>query len=59
MATAGLHPDFGQDYLNSGPLYGIPYNVVHGNSVAKVHVVIGAMPRKAICRTLQSPPMQY
>jgi hypothetical protein len=37
-----LHPDFGQDSRNSGPLYGIPYNVVHGNSVAKVHVVLGA-----------------
>ncbi len=37
-----LHPDFGQDYQNSDPLYGIPYNVVHGNSVAKVHVVIDA-----------------
>jgi plastocyanin len=37
-----LHPDFGQDYNNSGPLYGIPYNVVHGNSTPKVHVVIDA-----------------
>ena len=30
-----LHPDFGQDYRDSSPLYGIPYNVVHGNSVAE------------------------
>jgi hypothetical protein len=37
-----LHPDFGQDYHNAGDLYGIPYNVVHGNSVAKTHVVIDA-----------------
>ena len=37
-----LHPDFGQDYYNSSDLYGIPYNVVHGNSTAKVHVVIDA-----------------
>src|ERR1700687_1986164 len=27
-----LHPDFGQDYHTSADLYGIPYNVVHGNS---------------------------
>src|SRR5262249_11429251 len=34
-----LHPDFGQDSRTTGAaLYGIPYNVVHGNSVAKVHV---------------------
>jgi hypothetical protein len=38
-----FHPDFGQDYqLASTPLYGIPYNVVHGNAAAKVHVVIDA-----------------
>src|SRR5579864_1259951 len=37
-----LHPDFGQDTRTSNPLYGIPYNVVHGNTQAKVHVVIGA-----------------
>ncbi|HEX5272818.1 MAG TPA: hypothetical protein VFW33_20110, partial [Gemmataceae bacterium] len=37
-----LHPDFGQDYNNGSDLYGIPYNVVHGNSTAKVHVVIDA-----------------
>jgi hypothetical protein len=38
-----LHPDFGQDGRTAGaPLYGIPYNVVHGNTQAKVHVVIDA-----------------
>jgi len=35
-----LHPDFGQDYRTSDPLYGIPYNVVHGNSTPLTHVVI-------------------
>src|SRR5438477_12178896 len=36
-----LHPDFGQDTRTAGAdLYGIPYNVVHGNSVAKINVVI-------------------
>jgi hypothetical protein len=37
-----FHPDFGQDYRAGDPLYGIPYNVVHGNSMPKVHVVIDA-----------------
>ncbi len=37
-----LHPDFGQDYGTATALYGIPYNVVHGNSTPKVHVVIDA-----------------
>src|SRR5579864_2160093 len=35
-----LHPDFGQDTGGNNPLYGIPFNVVHGNNQAKVHVVI-------------------
>jgi hypothetical protein len=38
-----LHPDFGQDSrAANAPLYGIPYNVVHGNTTPKVHVVIDA-----------------
>ena len=37
-----LHPDFGQDTYGTNPLFGIPYNVVHGNSVAGTTVVIGA-----------------
>jgi len=37
-----LHPDFGQDYHTSQDLYGIPYNVVHGNSTSKTTVVIDA-----------------
>ena len=35
-----LHPDFGQVTGGANPLYGIPYNVVHGNSTAKVDVVV-------------------
>jgi Calx-beta domain/IPT/TIG domain len=35
-----LHPDFGQDTQTSNPLYGIPYNVVHGNTQQRIHVVI-------------------
>jgi len=42
IGNGRFHPDFGQDYRNGGPLYGIPYNVVHGNSTPKVHIVIDA-----------------
>ncbi|HSU53081.1 MAG TPA: IPT/TIG domain-containing protein [Candidatus Dormibacteraeota bacterium] len=42
IGNSRFHPDFGQDYLAGNPLYGIPYNVVHGNSTAKVHIVIDA-----------------
>ena len=41
-----LHPDWGTDSPTNGtsPLYGIPYNVVHGNSVTKVSVIIDNYP---------------
>ena len=42
-----LHPDFGQDYQNNGDLYGIPYNIVHGNTQPAVPVVIDAYPRES------------
>src|SRR4051794_16388795 len=42
IGNGRFHPDFGQDYRSGGPLYGIPHNVVHGNSTPKIHVVIGA-----------------
>ena len=42
IGNGHFHPDFGQDYGNGGPLYGIPYNVVHGNSTPKIQVVIDA-----------------
>lgn len=35
-----LHPDFSQDFNTSVDLFGIPYNVVHGNSTPKSSVVI-------------------
>jgi hypothetical protein len=47
IATYGngrFHPDFGQDYRTASDLYGIPYNVVHGNTTPKVQVVIDAYP---------------
>jgi hypothetical protein len=38
-----FHPDFGQDaQLVGNALYGIPYNVVHGNFTTKIQVVIDA-----------------
>lgn len=41
-----IHPDWGTDSPADGtaPLYGIPYNVVHGNSMAKVSVIIDNYP---------------
>jgi outer membrane lipoprotein-sorting protein len=45
ISSAGngrIHPDFGQDYHDSSDLYGIPYNIVHGNSTPKTNVVIDA-----------------
>src|SRR5262245_14903037 len=41
-----LHPDWGADDPANGnsPLYGIPVNVVHGNSTAKVNVTIDNYP---------------
>jgi hypothetical protein len=45
-ASIHLHPDWGTDSPTNGtsPLYGIPYNVVHGNSVTKVSVIIDNYP---------------
>jgi IPT/TIG domain len=45
-ATTKVHPDWGADNSTNGtsPLYGIPYNVVHGNSTAKVNVTIDNYP---------------
>jgi hypothetical protein len=45
-SSIGIHPDWGTDSASNGssPLYGIPYNVVHGNSTAKVNVHIDNYP---------------
>jgi hypothetical protein len=46
--SIGIHPDWGADSPSGGtnPLYGIPYNVVHGNApgVNRVNVVIDNYP---------------
>lgn len=41
-----IHPDWGEDSPANGssPLYGIPYNVVHGNSTARINVIIDNYP---------------
>jgi hypothetical protein len=41
-----IHPDWGDDRPSNGnaPLYGIPFNVVHGNSTPKVNVTIDLYP---------------
>jgi hypothetical protein len=46
-ATIHVHPDWGEDNakLNgNAPLYGIPFNVVHGNSTTKINVIIDNYP---------------
>ena len=39
-----LHPDFGQRYGDNSDLYGIPVNVVHGDTAGTVNFVIDAYP---------------
>jgi hypothetical protein len=45
-ASIGIHADWGEDSPANGanPLYGIPYNVVHGNTTAKINVIIDNYP---------------
>ena len=45
-SSIGIHPDWGEDSPSNGssPLYGIPYNVVHGNTTAKINVIIDNYP---------------
>lgn len=44
-----IHPDWGADSPTNGtsPLYGIPYNVVHGNSTATINVIIDDYPSES------------
>jgi hypothetical protein len=45
-ASIHLHPDWGEDSAANGsdPLYGIPVNIVHGNSTTKTSVTIDNYP---------------
>ena len=51
-----FHPDFGQDTQSNNPLYGIPFNVVHGNTQPKVHVVVDAYPDESDLEDAPIPP---
>jgi hypothetical protein len=55
IGNGSLHPDFGQDYHNSSSLYGIPYNIVRGNSTSKTHVIIDAYPDESDLRDVPLP----
>ncbi|QJW99065.1 beta strand repeat-containing protein [Frigoriglobus tundricola] len=48
-AAISIHPDLGADSASNGNalLYGIPINVVHGNSVSKVNVAINGYPSES------------
>src|SRR5579862_4241444 len=45
-SSVTIHPDWYADSPANGssPLYGIPYNVVHGNTTAKINVTIDNYP---------------
>ncbi len=45
-ASVRIHPDWGADDPANGtsPLYGIPFNIVHGNTTSKVNVSIDNYP---------------
>jgi Domain of unknown function (DUF4214)/IPT/TIG domain len=48
-SSVTVHPDWGEDSASNGnaPLYGIPVNIVHGNKVAKVNVIIDNYPSES------------
>jgi hypothetical protein len=52
-----LHPDWGADSAANGssPLYGIPVNIVHGNSTAKVKVTIDNYPGESDLQNVPIP----
>jgi hypothetical protein len=56
-ASVHIHPDWGADNPADGasPLYGIPFNVVHGNSTAKVNVVIDNYPGESDIQAVPIP----
>ena len=55
--TVKIHPDWGADNPTNGisPLYGIPYNVVHGNSTAKINVIIDNYPGESDIQPVPIP----
>src|SRR5580700_2487267 len=55
--SIGIHPDWGEDSSSNGndPLYGIPFNIVHGNSTAKVNVIIDNYPGESDIESFPIP----
>jgi hypothetical protein len=51
-----LHPDFSQDTHTHDDLYGIPYNVVHGNSTPTTSVVIDSYASESDVTPAPLPP---
>jgi hypothetical protein len=51
-----IHPDFSEDFRDGRDLYGIPYNVVRGNSTPRVNVVIDAYPDESDIVSVPIPP---
>jgi hypothetical protein len=57
-ASTRITPDWGADDPADGnsPLYGIPFNFVHGNSTAKVNVIIDNYPGESDIVPVPIPP---
>ena len=55
--TIAIHPDWGDDSSTNGasPLYGIAYNVVHGNSTTKINVIIDNYPGESDVQSVPIP----
>lgn len=53
-----VHPDWGEDSPTNGtsPLYGIPFNVVHGNTTSKINVTIDDYPDESDLVPIPIPP---
>ena len=57
-ASIKIHPDWGDDNPANGtaPLYGIPFNIVHGNSTPTVNVQIDNYPDESDIVPVPIPP---
>src|SRR5260221_4976352 len=57
-ASTKIHPDWGDDNPANGaaPLYGIPFNIVHGNSTPTVNVQIDNYPDESDIVPVPIPP---
>jgi autotransporter-associated beta strand protein len=57
-ATVHIHPDWGADDPVNGtsPLYGIPFNIIHGNSTPTINVQIDNYPGESDIVPVPIPP---